>query len=117
MNLEALAIDFGMEEDELLELVKLFIETSLSDLDRIQSAIDEGDAQKVAMAAHSIKGAASNLGLTEIFEIAKTMDLNARENNLDGAPGEAEAIKEKLDGLTEGLSRSNVTGDAEPQSY
>ena len=83
MNLEALAIDFGMEEDELLELVKLFIETSLSDLNRIQSAIDEGDAQKVAMAAHSIKGAAANLGLTEIFEVAKIIEMEARSNHLD----------------------------------
>ena len=105
MNLEALAIDFGMEEDELIELVKLFIETSLSDLNRIQSAIDEGDAQKVVTAAHSIKGAAANLGLMEIFEMAKRIEMNARENKLDGTPGTAKAINEKLDGLAESFPR------------
>jgi HPt (histidine-containing phosphotransfer) domain-containing protein len=105
MNFKALAIDCGMEEDEVLELVKLFIETSLSDLNQIQSAIDEGDAQKVAMAAHSIKGAAANLGLTEIFEMAKRIEMNGRENKLDGAEGTAVAIEEKLDELAKSSFR------------
>jgi len=116
MNFKALAIDCGMEEEEVLELVKLFIETSLSDLNRIQSAVDEGDAQKVAAVAHSIKGAAANLRLKEIFEMVKRMEMSGRENKLDEVTGIVGAIKEKLDVLVENLPRSNMAGDTEHKS-
>ncbi len=106
MNVKTLAISFGMEEGELLELINLFVETSLSDLNRIQSAADERDAQRLARAAHSIKGAAANLRLTEIFEMAKSIEANGRENKLEGVREMAEAIKENLEGLTESLSRA-----------
>jgi HPt (histidine-containing phosphotransfer) domain-containing protein len=57
-------------------------------------------------AAHSIKGAAINLGLVEIYEAARKTEMEARENNLNGATVAARAIKEKIDQITEDLLKA-----------
>ncbi len=97
MNFKELAKNLEMEEDEFLEMVDLFWETTSSDLGKLQSAVEEKEAQKVVKAAHSIKGAAANLGFFEIYEVAKRIEMDARENNLDEATGSVKTIKEKLD--------------------
>ena len=54
MNLKELALELGMEQDEMRELLEIFIESSESDIERLQQAVVEGDAKRVADAAHSI---------------------------------------------------------------
>jgi HPt (histidine-containing phosphotransfer) domain-containing protein len=96
MNLRQLAEDLGLEEDEFMELAELFIETGLSDLDNLRYAALEGNATVAASAAHSLKGAASNLGFMEIHDAAKKIEKNLRNNRLEGAPESAQALKMKL---------------------
>ena len=103
MKLKELADNLEMAADEFLELIGLFLEASASDLKQWQSGIVEGDGKKVMIAAHSIKGAAVNLGLVEIFEVAKKTEMEARENNLNGATLAARAIREKMDEIAEDL--------------
>ncbi len=45
MNFRELAEDLGLEEDEFLELLELFMETSMSDLNKLQSTIKKGNAE------------------------------------------------------------------------
>lgn len=45
MNFRELAEDLGLEEDEFLELLELFIETSMFDLNKLRSTIKEGNAE------------------------------------------------------------------------
>ena len=106
MKFRQLAIDLGMKEDEFLELVKLFIETSTSDLSRLQMAIDKADVQKAVVASHSIKGAAASLGLQDICGVAKKVEMNAREHILDGSTAMVRVIQEKLDSIAESLDQS-----------
>ena len=103
MKLKELAENLEMGVDEFLEMIELFLETSASDLNQWQSGIDEKDGKKVMIAAHSIKGAAVNLGLLEIYEVAKNTEMEARENNLNGATVAARAIKEKIDRIAQDL--------------
>jgi len=105
MNLKALAENLELEEDEYLELVYLFLNTSSSDLNKLQAAIEKGNAQKVAGLAHSIKGAAVTLGLTEIFEYAKKLETNAQVNDLNGATRLVRSIQEELDRIAKGLNK------------
>ena len=39
MNLKDLAEDIGLEEDEFLEIVALYVETSFADFKKLQTAI------------------------------------------------------------------------------
>ena len=97
MNFTALAENVGLEEDEFIEMAELFVETSVSDLQRLQSAVDQENMEEVLEAAHSIKGASGNMGFMEIYEVARGLEMNARENKLDGAVEAVGSIKEKLD--------------------
>jgi HPt (histidine-containing phosphotransfer) domain-containing protein len=73
----------------------------MSDLEEHHSAIKEGNAEKASNAAHSIKGAASNLGLIELSETAKEIEEHGRNDRLEETAEDAQALKEKLDIIAE----------------
>ncbi len=83
MNLKELADRLEMNEEEFSEWAKLFVETGAADLDRLTAAVGRGDRDEAADAAHSIKGAAANLGMAEPCELARSIEKEARENRLD----------------------------------
>jgi HPt (histidine-containing phosphotransfer) domain-containing protein len=85
MNLKDLADDLGLDMDEFRELAVVFIETSLADLDRIRAGAREGHSTIVAGAAHSIKGAAGNLGFRGLYETARGLEMKARGDDLEDA--------------------------------
>jgi len=101
MDFKTLAENLGLEESEFFEMTDLFVEVSISDLDRLKDGLRQGDSEAVVAAAHSIKGAAANLGFNEIFEITQAVEMNARDKNLDGADAAVEKTKEKLDQLVQ----------------
>jgi HPt (histidine-containing phosphotransfer) domain-containing protein len=101
MNFKELAENIGLEEQEYLELIELFIETGISDLDKLQSAIEQGNAEKAANAAHSIKGAAGSLGLMELYEVARKIEKQTRNDRLEGTAQSAQELKEKLEIIAE----------------
>ena len=104
MDLKELAESIGLDEDEFNELLNLFIETSRSDLTKLREGLQEGDHQKVSAAAHSIKGAAGNMGFTEIYETAKKVEADAREKVLHGAETGAAVISDELTKIAENLN-------------
>lgn len=100
MDFSKLAFNLGLEDDEFMELAELFIETGSNDLEKLKLSIAKGDVTAVIESSHSIKGASGNLGFTDIYEISKKIEHNARSNSLDEAEAEALLIEEKLENLT-----------------
>lgn len=96
MNFNKMSKILGLEEDEYLELVELFIETSKSDLKYLQSAINNKNIEMIAGIAHSLKGAAMNLGLDDFLELAKTIEKTARDGELEETARTAETFQKKL---------------------
>ena len=99
MNFEKLAGEIGFEKEDYLELIELFINTTTSDIDKLKTAINNGDFNAAENAAHSIKGAASNLGLTEISNEAKKIEYAAKESPgtiTALSAGELEAILNRI---------------------
>jgi two-component system sensor histidine kinase TorS len=101
MNFRELANNLGLKEDDYMELIELFIETGRSDLDKLRSAMEEGNGEEAANEAHSLKGAAGSLGLMEISEIAKEIEEKARNNRLEEIAGSTQAIKKKIEEIAE----------------
>ncbi|MCK4603078.1 MAG: hypothetical protein BA871_09600 [Desulfuromonadales bacterium C00003096] len=99
MNISELAENIGLEKEEYLELSELFVETGMSDMDKLQSAINEGNTEEVARASHSLKGTAGNLGFMELFEAAKKINDEAREGRLDRTSDYAQVLKEKFNAI------------------
>ena len=103
MNLKQLALELGLEQEEFSELLTLFIETSESDLLKIQEGINNGEAEQVADAAHSIKGASANLGFMDISSDSKSIEQAAHNNHLEDLIGKIQKIRERLILISEAL--------------
>jgi HPt (histidine-containing phosphotransfer) domain-containing protein len=84
MNFKDLASNLGLDEEEFIELVELFVSTSLGDIARIRKAVRDNNAADAASASHSIKGAAGNMGFDDIFTRARDMEMQAKQGSLDG---------------------------------
>jgi HPt (histidine-containing phosphotransfer) domain-containing protein len=102
MDFKALAGNLGLEEEEYMELIELFVERSMSDLNKLEAAIKSGNADEAADAAHSMKGAAGNLGIMDFYESAAKIEMATREGNLEGFSVAIQSLRENLkdiDGL------------------
>jgi len=106
MNVKELAENLGLEKDEFLDLVELFVETSASNLTDLAKAIETGDAEEVVKYSHSLKGAAGNLGFQDIYKSAKLIEMNARQGILEGSKETINSIREKLTLMEEDLKKN-----------
>ncbi|MDY6863103.1 MAG: Hpt domain-containing protein [Thermodesulfobacteriota bacterium] len=97
MDFKELAKNSDLEEEFFLELVRTFLKLCAFDLDNLQSSIDMGNIQKINEYAHSIKGAAINLGFKNISLAAVEIEKNASENRLDEAASFANIVKERYE--------------------
>lgn len=97
MDVKGLADNLGLEEEEYLELLELFLETTESNLEKLRVGIDRGNTEEVVASSHSIKGSSANLGLEEISEAAKGVEEKARQNGLEGAAQALDFIKGQCD--------------------
>ena len=103
MNFESMATDLGLESGEFCELVEIFVESTASDLEKLDSALSSGEAERVVEAAHSIKGAAGSLGFDNAQTLAKNIESNARKNLLDASVEDAVAIKKMVEEISQAL--------------
>ena len=83
MDIKQLAIDLELEENECRELLELFINTGISDLNVMKSAMRECDTSLIMSAAHSIKGAAGNFNFFALSSAAAEIETNARREQLE----------------------------------
>jgi len=100
MNFKEIGERIGLDEDEYIEMIELFVESGGEDLQKLEAAIKEADAEKAHEASHSIKGSSGSLMLDAIYEIAKSMDDILRIGKFDNVKemlnklkGEYETIK------------------------
>ena len=112
MDFKALAEVMELDEKEYLDYVRLFIEVSKSDLDNLLRAIEEGCAEKVAAAAHSIRGASGNLGLVNLHETAKQIEEKGLQGTLEGVAEPTNLLTKELRGLESLLIISHEIGPA-----
>jgi len=91
--LQGLRKTIGAEKvDELLDL---FRSTSSQTLDEMQGALDEKELERVRELAHRVKGAALNLGLTAVSDMASAIEGSVR------AGGTALALKPMVANLAD----------------
>jgi HPt (histidine-containing phosphotransfer) domain-containing protein len=108
MNFERFCEELELDSETELEILQLFYDTSVSDMARIESGFIRGSAEDVADGAHSIKGAARNLGIESMQQIADDLETRSRRSMLDGAEGTVAELRSKLELLGVRLPESNV---------
>jgi HPt (histidine-containing phosphotransfer) domain-containing protein len=103
VNFKELAKNLEIEEEECLELLDLFKKTTASELRNLESALEKRDAPVIERMAHSIKGGAGILGLLEIHDAAKRIEMAARGNHLEDMGEDIRTLGAKLDLIAESL--------------
>ena len=107
MELEKLAERLGLDVEDIRELIELYMETTTSDLAQLKGAIETKDAELAHAKAHSIKGASGNLGLDEMYELAKEIDDRTRVNSLNGLEKMVQVFQKKFNSLVNDFEKSD----------
>ena len=84
MDIKKLADNLGLDPEDYNELLELYIQTTSADIEELRTALSSNDAESAHDRAHSIKGASGNLGLNDLFVLAKEIDDRACNNSLEG---------------------------------
>ncbi len=95
----------GLELEEYIELIGLFLETSDTDITGMEKAAIAHDYGTLIERSHSLKGSSGNLGLTEIYEKAKQIEMNARANSLEGFDNLLLLIKQHVIKIKEAFNK------------
>ena len=103
MNTKELAENLGLEEEDCRELLELFLETTATNLARLDSGLAAADSKQVMEAAHTIKGSSANLGLAKIAAVAREVEERARQNNLEEVDKAMQSIREACKQLADEL--------------
>jgi len=96
MNIKKLAEGLGLEEEEYMEILELLVDSGIADIVSLEAAAGNNDAEEAVKAAHSLKGAAANMGLVELSEIAKEIEFRAKEQDLNGMEEKIKALKSEF---------------------
>ena len=99
MDIKNLAEELSLEENDARRLVRTFIERTEQDLLLLEQAIADKDADLVRRLAHHIKGAASNLELSDIAEAMRTIEEKGRSNSVEDTEPEIAAVRSGLDSI------------------
>ena len=68
------------------ELIDLFLKDTTRHLTRLEAVIKDADSSSVEASAHSIKGAAANMGAEKFRKLAHGLELKGKTGALYGAP-------------------------------
>lgn len=83
IDLQKLADDLDFDLEDVEMLIEVFVETATESLKVLKTAIANDDYEQIFNTAHSIKGSAANLTLSNISEVAKKLEtmVRAEEKN------------------------------------
>ena len=105
MDIKKLAKSQGLTVAEFCEIGEILITTTTADIKKIQDAIGPQEAVVIGRAAHSIKGAAGNMGFFELSETAQLIEKMASDNKLGRIIEQVELLVEQTRGIEEALNK------------
>jgi CheY-like chemotaxis protein/HPt (histidine-containing phosphotransfer) domain-containing protein len=91
------------QPDPLKELIDLFLRDARPRLQKMEAALVEKDSAKLAAAAHSLKGSASNLGARRLSSLCATLENHAKSGDLPEAANILLDVKSEFDLVEETL--------------
>ena len=106
MDIKKLAENLDLDLEDFNEIFEIYMETTSSELQELKAALQDGDAERAHEKSHSIKGSSGNLGLDELYELAKQIDDRARVNSLNGLEDLVRNFDERYEKLVEDFKRN-----------
>jgi two-component system, sensor histidine kinase and response regulator len=86
-------------------LARVFVDTMPQDLLALSSAIDRSDSSAIALAAHSIKGAAANLGGIALRDLAAKVEQLGNAGNVEAASAALPELEATFQSLKPAIQR------------
>ncbi len=83
MDVKQIASRLGLEEDDIYDVLELFIQTTPSDLMKMTTGLNKQDTVQVGEAAHSLKGSTGTLGFIGISNHAQLIMKLSREKKIE----------------------------------
>jgi histidine phosphotransfer protein HptB len=80
-------------EDEYDMLISMFVDDSGKLISDMQTAYDASDSDALRIAAHTLKGSASNVCIADLTDICKQIEDKAKDNDLQGIDTLLEKLK------------------------
>lgn len=81
----------------LHDLIATFLEYMPAQIEDLNQAINDGNADLIFSIAHRIKSSSSSLGALGLAETAETIEQIGREGNTDGAGEHFNALRTQLE--------------------
>jgi PAS domain S-box-containing protein len=94
------------DRDLLEEILHLFAQEWPKNRDQIQAALDSADPRTSERMAHSLKGAAANIGALRLSRAAFELEKLSKASRLDEARQQWEIVQSELIGLLEEMESS-----------
>jgi CheY-like chemotaxis protein len=93
----------GGDEELAREMALLFIPDATRLLGLIEQAVEDGDAERLRLEAHALKGAAGNFGAARTVDAAKDLEQMGRVGDLTRSREVADALREDTERLIHAL--------------
>lgn len=91
------------DRELLVEIAELFLKEAPRLLRQIREALDDGDAERVRRAAHTLKGTVTNFGAAATRQKAGELEKVAEGDDLEEAATLFPEIEARLGGLQAGI--------------
>ena len=88
------------------ELLEIFVEDASTYINEIEVALQASDIKSVARTAHKLKGASATVTVHKMLEVALQLEIQAKENCLDGATELVARLKAILGQVRELIDRN-----------
>jgi HPt (histidine-containing phosphotransfer) domain-containing protein len=95
---------FAGDDDLLREITAIFLIECPVLLERIRGAVESRNCKELEIAAHSLKGAASNFGAAAAIDGARAVEMIGRRGSLAEAPAAVAALESCLNDLNSQLA-------------
>ena len=77
-------------------IISIFLESATQDVEKMRAAVLTGDAQGLAVAAHSLKGSCSNLGASRLGELCLKVESDSPSEPLGAASTILKALEQEF---------------------
>ena len=84
------------DEDICAQILEMFLEDAPVQLTKLRQGLEQNDASVVERQAHSLKGAAANIGADRMRGSAASLEIVGREKNLDSTAAMFEELQEEF---------------------
>ncbi len=99
------SLDPGGKAGLLRRVVLLFIEKSPPLLDQMNTALKNGDAKEVYLAAHSLKSSSAVVGALSLSETCRQLEMVGRQGSLTEAAELVRSVRTQFSEVCEALIR------------